>query len=96
MPFSIFRELEKVRNLPGIKLLWESVGSFGFRARCWGRKPKGFKNPFGGSHIFLFNGTDAVDVFQRPENGEFVVLQFTKVQKDTGKIASGIIFVGIT
>ena len=44
--FSVFRELEKIRNLPGIKRLWESVANFGFRSRPWGRKPEESENPY--------------------------------------------------
>ncbi|MDD5738361.1 MAG: hypothetical protein PHY72_00315 [Candidatus Pacebacteria bacterium] len=83
MPSQIFRELEKVRNLPGIRRLWELTGNFGFRARCWGKKPKEPQNPFGGSHILLFDGQDVVDIFQNPKDGRLKIIQFIVTKEDT-------------
>lgn len=83
MPNQKFRILEKVRNLPGIKVILDRVGSFGFWGRYWGLKPKGGYNPFGGSHVVFCDGKDIVDIFQDPTSGEPKLLQFSITKEDT-------------
>lgn len=83
MPSQKFRILEKIRNLPGIKILWKRVGFLGFRGRCWGLKPKGGYNPLGGSHVVFCDESSIVDLFQDPTSGIPTIHQFGITEEDT-------------
>jgi hypothetical protein len=64
--------INEIRNLPGIKALWEKADAKG---RCWGPRRKA-DNGLGGSHINIFLGEEMVSIVFDKKSGRPVIFEY--------------------